>query len=96
MGQVFTRELKKSPEDMEAYKELVGNSAKKAWRDKWLASKLENAKKMQMQTTKQTVAQHLTGHYKSFRKIWEEEGLDEAGYKAPMGEGETLTKTLIE
>ena len=85
LGQTFSRELKQNSKDEQEYRSLVGHQAKKAWRNKWLEAKLEQATKKQVKATKQSVASELSGQYLPFRKVWEAEGLDSDGYKVPWG-----------
>ena len=82
LGQQFTRELKKSQEDLEEYKSLVGQEAKKRFRARWLDKKLGEAKSRAVKAVKQSQSEEKVGNYVSFKRVWDLEGSDIAGYKA--------------
>ena len=48
----------------------------------WCKDKLKEAQKRMEKITSYTIAEELNGSYMSFRKVWDHEGLDEAGYEA--------------
>ena len=82
MGQTFQREMAKQTEAASEYKLLVGQEAKKEWRNKWLVQKLNAAIKKSIKKAKFTVTDEKVGSYLPFRRVWEAEGLDADGYRA--------------
>ena len=61
---------------------MQGWAEKRAFRLRWAAAKMEEAISKKVRRTIVKEAWKKRGRYMSFRKIWEEEGLDEAGFKA--------------
>jgi hypothetical protein len=66
------------------YKGLVGRAAKEAFRAKWSETKVENAE-VKLATLKAECHQledSTTGTYLPFKRLWESEGSDDAGFQA--------------
>lgn len=77
------REIAKDPGLQEEYKKLHGHAEKEEFRRKFLEAKLAAAKdKLQVKQQKHTIVDSSKGSYMSFYRIWEQEGKDEAGFKA--------------
>jgi len=83
-GQRFAKELAKNPDEAAAYKALAGRDAKRAFRIKWAAAKRAAAEEALTlhKTQSTTVSDELHGQYLPFKRIWEMEGNDQAGYQA--------------
>lgn len=78
VGQAFSRAAGKDP----AYKELKGWQAKRDFRMKWAQARFESMMQSKMRQTVVRDKHIKKGEYIPFRKVWEKEGLDEAGFEA--------------
>ena len=82
VGQCFARDLKKDKELCHDYKGLVGRAAKAAFRQRWAQSRMEAASRACTKEEKHTFAEEAAGQYLPFKRIWELEGADKAGFQA--------------
>jgi hypothetical protein len=82
VGQSFTRALAKDSELKEAYSILVGHEAKQNFRLNWAKLELREAEKKAIKTKSHTKEQKVVGTYMPFRRLWDHEGQDRAGFKA--------------
>jgi hypothetical protein len=89
VGQSFLRSLKKDPVLAGEYKTLVGRQAKDKFRLEWVALKVEAAKKERVKEKKHAKTQACKGTYLPFRRVWDKEGQDLAGYQAPTAQNPT-------
>lgn len=80
LGQQWSRSGAKTEE----YKKLQGWQAKREFRQRWAESKLQVVIDNKVRTTKISSKWLKNGRFMSFRKIWEQEGLDEAGFRAAL------------
>jgi hypothetical protein len=67
-----------------AYKLLCGHEAKARFRQDWAEVRLEAERKAR-KVQEQSKEESLNGHYVPFKVLWDREGSDVSGYKAPMG-----------
>ena len=74
----------KDTSDAEEYRSLTTRPAKLEFRQRWVAQKLAEAERRQIKKTVQMESSETIGTYMSFRRIWDAEGSDRAGYQAIM------------
>ena len=84
VGQTWARDIKSNKQLQDDYKHLLGRDAKKAFRMKWRQLKLEAAEKRAIKETKELHEDRTVGTYLPFKKVWDAEGSDDAGFQAPL------------
>jgi hypothetical protein len=84
VGHKFRRALASDPEMDKAYKLLVGHEAKAKFRAQWAEVRLDAERKAR-KVKEHSQEDSLTGQYVPFKVLWDREGSDLSGYKAPMG-----------
>ena len=84
VGKQFRRALANDKDMNSAYKLLVGHEAKAKFRSDWAQVRLD-AERKAMKVQEQSKEESLDGRYVPFKVLWDSEGNDLSGYKAPMG-----------
>ena len=74
--------MAKDSDKAKEYRGLVGRQAKAQFRAKWVAQKLEAAERKMNKVQKHVITDQTDGTYLPFKKLWEAEGSDNAGFKA--------------
>lgn len=74
----FRRDVGKS----DAYKQLKGWEQKRKFRAAWAGQQFDSMLEKRVRRTTLSEKWKKQGQYVSFRKIWEEEGMDDAGFNA--------------
>jgi hypothetical protein len=86
LGRLFNRVIADDPGEAKAYAKLAGHAEKAAFRQAWARRRLL-AKTTTTTTAKKEVSTHqqrVKGQYVPFKILWDREGSDMAGYKAPI------------
>ena len=84
VGQEFKRHLGADPLAKGEYDKLVGHKSKQAFRNKWAESRLEEAKREATKTESHSLEESVQGVYLPFRRLWDMEGADMAGFQAHL------------
>lgn len=79
--QQFSREHRKGTKEGDMYRALHTWEEKKGVRCKWAKLKIEAARERHRHYVAEERLDMNTGTYMPFRKVWEHEGLDRAGYE---------------
>ena len=70
----------------EEYKNMKGHGKKEQFRLKWCAMKVKDAEKKAIKEKKHSKVEACTGTYVPFKRLWDREGDNLAGYRAPSGQ----------
>ena len=78
--------MKKDPQMAEEYKKLPGLAKKEEFRLQWATMKVKEAEKKAIKEKKSSKEETTTGTYVPFKRLWDREGDDLAGYRAPSSQ----------
>jgi len=83
VGHKFRKALVEDEDMADSYKLLVGHEAKARFRTEWAQVKLD-AERKAMKVKERSQEDSLNGLYVPFKVLWDREGSDLSGYKAPI------------
>jgi hypothetical protein len=84
LGWQFNRDMKSDPEQSDKYSKLVGHQEKARFRRAWASQKLQKIVKTTRKEQSSLHMEQVQGTYVPFKVLWDREGGDMAGYKAPI------------
>ena len=84
LGAKFKRDMKQNSSEQKTYSELVGHKAKAKFRIAWAAMRMESITRTTRKEEEHKRVELLQGEYVPFKVLWDRQGNDLSGYRAPI------------